>query len=55
MWDGKCEVLRDSECAHVKIKKRLHEQGRSAVARIEAKDNSVKLKPGAISLREDKK
>ncbi len=55
MWEGKCEVLRDSECAHVKIKQRLHDQGRSRVARIEAKDFSAKLKPGAISLREDKK
>jgi ferredoxin len=55
MWEGKCEVLRDRECAHVKIKQRLAEQGRSRVARIEAKDFSAKLKPGAISLREGKK
>jgi ferredoxin len=55
MWDGKCEVLRDRECTHVRIKRRLAEQGRSRVARIEPKDYSAKLKPGAINLREGKK
>ena len=53
MWEGKCEVLRDRECAHVKIKQRLAEQGRSRAARIEAKDYSAKLKPGGVNLRED--
>ena len=55
MWEGKCEVLHDRECAHVRIKRRLAEQGRSRSARIGAKDYSAKLKPGAINLREDKK
>jgi ferredoxin len=55
MWDGMCEVLTDRECTHVKIHQRLAEQGRSRVARIEAKDYSAKLKPGKLSLREDKK
>lgn len=52
MWNGKCEVLRDRECTHVRIHQRLTEQGRSRVARIAAKDYSAKLKPGAISLRD---
>jgi len=52
MWNGKCEVLRDRECTHVRIKRRLAEQGRSRVARINAKDYSAKLKPGAINLRD---
>ncbi len=55
MWNGMCEVLKDRECAHVKIKQRLQAQGRSRVARIEPKDNSAKLKPGALNLREGKK
>jgi ferredoxin len=55
MWEGKCEVLVDRECAHVKIKQRLAEQGRSRAARIGAKDYSAKLKPGAINLREGTK
>jgi hypothetical protein len=54
MWNGMCEVLPDHECAHVKIKQRLTAQGRSRVARIEPKDYSAKLKPGAINLREKK-
>ena len=55
MWNGMCEVLVDHECAHVKIKQRLAEQGRGRSPRIAAKDYSAKLKPGAINLREDKK
>jgi ferredoxin len=54
MWDGKCEVLRDRECTHVRIHRRLAEQGRSRVSVIPPKDFSVKLKPGAVNLREDK-
>jgi len=54
MWDGMCEVLRDRECAHVRIKKRLAEQGRSRVAHISAKDYSAKLKPGSINMRGDR-
>ena len=55
MWEGKCEVLVDRDCAHVKIKQRLAEQGRSRAPRIGAKDYSAKLKPGAINLRKGKK
>jgi len=54
MWNGMCEVLTDRECTHVKIKQRLAEQGRSRVARIEAKDFSAKLKPGKLNLRDKK-
>lgn len=55
MWNGKCEVLRDRECTHVRIHRRLAEQGRSRVARIAAKDFSAKLKPGSVNLREGAK
>jgi ferredoxin len=55
MWNGMCEVMPDHECTHVRIKQRLTAQGRSRVARIEPKDYSAKLKPGAINLREGKK
>ncbi|NTU72282.1 MAG: 5,10-methylenetetrahydrofolate reductase [Coriobacteriia bacterium] len=51
MWDGMCEVMTDRPCTHVKIKQRLAEQGRCRVARIEPKDHSAKLKPGAVSMR----
>lgn len=52
MWDGKCEVLRDRECTHVLIRRRLAEQGRSAKsAPLPPKDYSKKLKPGSVSLR----
>jgi len=54
MWDGKCEVLTDRDCAHVKIKQRLAEQGRGRVKRLEPKDYSAKLKPGSVNLREDR-
>jgi len=54
MWNGKCEVLTDRDCAHVKIKQRLAEQGRSRVKRLEPKDYSAKLKPGSVNLREDR-
>ena len=33
MWNGMCEVLTDRECAHVKIRQRLAEQGRGAQRR----------------------
>lgn len=51
MWDGMCEVLTDRECAHVRIHRRLAEQGRARRSAIEPKDFSVKLKPGSINLR----
>ncbi len=55
MWDGMCEVLTDRECTHVLIHRRLAEQGRSRTAVVPAKDYSVKLKPGALNLREGRK
>jgi len=54
MWDGKCEVLTDRDCAHVKIKQRLAEQGRGHMKRLEPKDYSAKLKPGSVNLRENR-
>jgi len=51
MWDGKCEVLRDRECTHVRIHRRLNEQGRSAAKVVPAKDYSAKLKPGSVNVR----
>lgn len=56
MWEGRCEVLRDRECTHVRIHQRLHEQGRDKLAdTLPAKDFSKKLKPGHVSLRGAKK
>ncbi|MDZ4170136.1 MAG: methylenetetrahydrofolate reductase C-terminal domain-containing protein [Coriobacteriia bacterium] len=54
MWDGMCEVLTDRECAHVRIRRRLAEQGRVAVKVVAPKDHSAKLKPGALNLRDRK-
>lgn len=54
MWDGRCEVLRDRECTHVRIRTRLAEQGRKPARLIAAKDYSVKLKPGSLNLRDGK-
>ncbi|MBA4371196.1 MAG: 5,10-methylenetetrahydrofolate reductase [Coriobacteriaceae bacterium] len=54
MWAGKCEVLTDRECTHVRIQRRLAEQGRTRVAEIPAKDFSKKLKPGSINMRAPK-
>jgi len=52
MWNGKCEVLRDRECTHVKIHARLKAQGRTRKpGPVPAKDYSVKLKPGSVNLR----
>ncbi|MBI5230863.1 MAG: methylenetetrahydrofolate reductase C-terminal domain-containing protein [Coriobacteriales bacterium] len=53
MWDGKCEVMTDRECTHVRIHNRLKAQGRarSQGSSIPAKDYSVKLKPGSVNLR----
>ncbi len=51
MWEGMCEVLTDRECAHVRIRRRLAEQGRAAGGTIPPKDHSVKLKPGSVNLR----
>jgi ferredoxin len=54
MWDGMCEVQTNRECTHVRIRRRLAEQGRSATGVIPAKDNSVKLKPGSVNTRDRK-
>lgn len=54
MWDGMCEVLTDRECTHVRIRRRLAEQGRVAVRVVPPKDFSAKLKPGSLSLREER-
>jgi ferredoxin len=51
MWNGMCEVLSDRECAHVRIRRRLAEQGRAAKGVLAPKDNSAKLKPGSVNLR----
>lgn len=55
MWDGMCEVLTDRECAHVRIYRRLAEQGRTRGGAIEPKDYSAKMKPGSINLRESRR
>lgn len=55
MWEGKCEVLTDRDCTHVRIQRRLSEQGRSGTKVLAPKDFSKKLKPGAVSLRADKR
>jgi ferredoxin len=53
MWDGMCEVLVDRECTHVRIRRRLAQQGRSrGVEPLPPKDYSKKLKPGRVSLRD---
>ncbi len=53
MWAGMCEVLTDHECAHVRIRRRLAEQGRIAAQGIvPPKDFSAKLKPGSVNLRQ---
>lgn len=55
MWDGKCEVLTDRECAHVHIRQRLAEQGRGMKSAVPAKDFSAKLKPGSVNVRAQRK
>jgi ferredoxin len=56
MWEGKCEVQGDRECTHVLIRRRLAEQGRAAKsAPLPPKDYSKKLKPGRLSMREEKR
>ena len=53
MWKGMCEVLTDRECAHVRIHRRLAEQGRATSAvPLPPKDNSKKLTPGKLDLRD---
>jgi hypothetical protein len=55
MWDGMCEVLTDRECAHVRIRQRLAQQGRTRSGVLEPKDFSKSLKPGNVDLREERK
>lgn len=56
MWEGKCEVQGDRECTHVLIRRRLAEQGRAKGAEpLPPKDYSKKLKPGRLSLREERR
>src|SRR5450759_87784 len=56
MWEGKCEVHVDRECTHVRIRRRLAEQGRAAKSEpLPPKDFSKKLKPGSLNMREDKR
>ncbi len=50
MWDGMCDVLEGKECVHVRIRRRLAEQGRSA-STLEPKDFGQRLKPGAVDVR----
>jgi hypothetical protein len=52
MWDGMCEVVRDRECTHVRIQRRLTGQGRQDAGSLPPKDYSKKLKPGSLSVRE---
>ena len=53
MWDGRCEVLSTQDCAHVRIERRLAEQGRG-VARpaLPPRDFSASLRPGSVDLRD---
>lgn len=52
MWNGMCEVLTDRECTHVRIRRRLEEQGRTTQRVIPAKDYSAKRGPGSVNLRD---
>ncbi|HET6497528.1 MAG TPA: methylenetetrahydrofolate reductase C-terminal domain-containing protein [Coriobacteriia bacterium] len=52
MWDGRCELLSDRDCAHVRIQRRLAEQGRDAVPPVlPPRDFSASTKPGSVDLR----
>jgi len=51
MWNGKCEVLQDRDCTHVRIQHRLAEQGRNNVGVLPPKDFAKKMKPGSVNLR----
>jgi hypothetical protein len=52
MWDGMCEVLSDRECTHVRIRRRLTEQGRAGAGTLAPKDFSTALKPGSVNIRD---
>jgi hypothetical protein len=51
MWNGMCEVLADRECAHVRIRQRLIDQGRGMKGVIAPKDYSAKRGPGKVDMR----
>lgn len=55
MWEGKCEVLTDRDCTHVRIQRRLANQARSGSSVLPPKDFSKKLKPGSINMRPDRR
>lgn len=52
MWEGKCEVMTDRECTHVRIRQRLAEQGRGKKLVQPPKDHSLHQKPGSLNLRD---
>ena len=53
MWNGMCEMLEDRECTHVRIRRRLTEQGRAVSTEpLPPKDHSKKLKPGSLNMRD---
>lgn len=52
MWDGRCEVLADRECTHVRIMNRLAEQGRARSSAVPPKDHSAKRGPGSVDTRD---
>jgi ferredoxin len=54
MWNGMCEVLTDRECTHVRIRKRLAEQGRANKGTLAPKDFSTALKPGGVNIHDRK-
>ena len=54
MWQSKCEVLSDRDCAHIRIIQRLSHQKREVIASLPPKDFSHKLKPGSINVRESR-
>lgn len=54
MWDGKCEVLAEKECVHVRIVQRLASQGRAQGDTMSPKDHSAKQRPGAVDLRAER-
>ena len=53
MWEGRCEVLNDRDCAHVLSYRRLKAQGRWSNRVRPAKNHSTELHPGSQSNRTD--
>lgn len=51
MWDGRCEVLEDRDCVHVRIKRKLASQKRARTTSLDPKNYGVKLKPGRVTTR----